>query len=75
MPFEDEMGEDLPEGEGDPELEEIASLASAAFPGVDVDPGALKDLIRHCMTDYGSDSAPPAHDPALAIVMGSKPKK
>lgn len=58
----------------DPELEEIASLASAAFPGMDVDPGALKDLIRHCMADYGPDE-PMSKDAGLAIVMGEPPKK
>lgn len=73
MPFEDDMPEEGGEDSG--KLEEIAALASAAFPGVDVDPSALKDLIRHCMTDYGPDEPMGSEDPALAIVMGSKPKK
>lgn len=62
-------------GEVGGDLEEVAALASAAFPGVDVDPAALKDLIRHCMTDYGPDEPMKSDDPGLAIVMGPPPKK
>lgn len=68
------MPDEYEEGSGGDDLEEVAALASAAFPKTEVDAAALKDLIRHCMADYGDDE-PPKKDAGLAIVMGPPPKK
>lgn len=81
-PYMDTDSETGPgEGGAGEDLEEIQEIATRAFPGVDIDAGAIKELIQHCIRTYGEETdmhggdMPLSKKPMLEVVMGLGKKK